>query len=36
MTREVVEAGRRLGIAVHDHVIVTRHGHASFKTLGLI
>lgn len=36
MTREVVEAGRKLGIAVHDHVIVTRAAHASFKTLGLI
>jgi len=36
MTREVVEAGRRCGIAVHDRVIVTRHSHPSFKMLGLI
>ena len=36
MTKEVVEAGRKLGIAVHDHVIITRGGHTSFKTLGLI
>lgn len=36
MTREVIEAGRRLGIAVHDHVVIGRQGHKSFKSLGLI
>jgi DNA repair protein RadC len=36
MTREIVEAGRRLSITVHDHVIIGRHGHASFKSLGLL
>ncbi|MBM3486120.1 MAG: JAB domain-containing protein [Alphaproteobacteria bacterium] len=36
MTREVMEAGARLGIALHDHVIITRARHASFKALGLI
>ena len=36
MTREIVEAGRRLGITVHDHVIVGRSGHKSLKTMGLI
>jgi len=36
MTREIKEAGEKLGIALHDHVIVGRRGHTSFKTLGLI
>ncbi|RME63859.1 MAG: JAB domain-containing protein [Alphaproteobacteria bacterium] len=36
MTKEIVEAGRRLGIAVHDHLVIGRHGHASFKGLGLL
>jgi DNA repair protein RadC len=35
MTRLVVEAGRTLGIAVHDHLVVGRDGVASFKALGL-
>lgn len=36
MTREVVEAARALRIVVHDHVIVGRSGHVSFKALGLL
>jgi len=36
MTRQVVEAGRALKIAVHDHLVVGREGVASFKALGLI
>ncbi len=36
MTRDVVEAAKALHILVHDHVIVGRSGHASFKALGLI
>ncbi len=36
MTREVQEAGEKLGIRLHDHVIVGRGGHNSFRTLGLI
>ncbi|MDP3853510.1 DNA repair protein RadC [Phenylobacterium sp.] len=35
MTREVVEAGRPLRIAVHDHLVVGRDGVASFRALGL-
>jgi DNA repair protein RadC len=35
MTRQVVEAGRALRIAVHDHLIVGRDGVASLKALGL-
>jgi DNA repair protein RadC len=36
MTREVVDAARALHIVVHDHVVVGRSGHASFKALGLL
>jgi len=35
MTRQVVDAGRALRIAVHDHLIVGRDGVASLKALGL-
>ena len=36
MTRQVVEAGRSLRIAVHDHLIVGREGVASLKALGKV
>jgi len=36
MTREVADAAKALRIVVHDHVIVGRSGHASFKALGLL
>ncbi|MFN3671026.1 MAG: RadC family protein [Bosea sp. (in: a-proteobacteria)] len=36
MTRELVEIAKPLGIVIHDHVIVGRDGHASFKGLSLI
>lgn len=36
MTKEVAEAGERLGIQLHDHLIMTRSGHASFKEMGLL
>ncbi|HEU0134914.1 MAG TPA: DNA repair protein RadC [Allosphingosinicella sp.] len=36
LTREIVEAGRPLGISVHDHVIVGARTCASLKSLGLI
>jgi DNA repair protein RadC len=35
MTRQVVDAGRALRIAVHDHLIAARDGVASLKALGL-
>ena len=35
MTRHVVEAGRPLRVAVHDHLVVGRDGVASLKSLGL-
>jgi len=36
MTREVQEAASRLGITVHDHVIIGRTGHSSLKNMGLL
>jgi len=36
MTRQIVDAGRPLRIAVHDHLVVGRDGTASFKALGLM
>jgi DNA repair protein RadC len=36
MTRKVVEAGRALGVTVHDHVVVGGDATASLKALGLM
>ena len=36
MTREVQAAGERLGIVLHDHVVVSKGGTNSFKTMGLL
>jgi DNA repair protein RadC len=36
MTREIAAAAKTLKIAVHDHLVIGRGGHASFKALGLL
>ena len=36
MTQSVIDVAKPLGIAVHDHIIVGKEGHASFKGLKLI
>jgi len=36
MTRTVKEALGAVGIQLHDHVVVGRKGHASFKAMGLL
>jgi DNA repair protein RadC len=36
MTREVREAAETLGISVHDHLVIAKSGHASFRALGLL
>lgn len=36
MTQEIVTIAKPMGIVVHDHIIVGRNGHASFKGLKLI
>jgi DNA repair protein RadC len=36
MTREIADIAKAMGITVHDHIIVGRDGHASFKGLRLL
>jgi DNA repair protein RadC len=36
MTKAIVDIVAPLGISVHDHIIVGKNGHASFKALKLI
>ena len=36
MTKQVEEAAEPLGIAIHDHIIMARNGHTSFRGLGLL
>ena len=36
MTREIRAAAEPLGIAIHDHLVIGRKGHSSFRSLGLL
>ncbi|MFK4793836.1 DNA repair protein RadC [Sphingobium sp. ZW T5_29] len=36
ITRQIVDAGKRLGITVHDHIIIGEKGHASLRAQGLL
>jgi DNA repair protein RadC len=36
MTQQIVESAKNLGITIHDHIIVGKEGHASFRGLSLI
>ncbi|MGQ3301096.1 RadC family protein [Reyranella sp.] len=36
MTREIKAAAEALGISIHDHLVIGRKGHASFRSLGLL
>jgi DNA repair protein RadC len=36
MTRQIIDAGKPLGVMVHDHIIIGRNGHASLKGMALI
>jgi hypothetical protein len=33
---EIKAAAEALGIAIHDHLVIGRKGHASFRSLGLL
>jgi DNA repair protein RadC len=35
-TRVIRETIEKLGIVLHDHIIVSRRGHSSFRTMGLL
>ena len=34
--QRLAEAGRHMGVTVHDHVIIGREGHVSLRAKGLI
>lgn len=36
LTRQIVTAGKPLGIIVHDHIIIGRNSHTSLRSKGLI
>ena len=36
MTKEIQEACAKLNITIHDHLIIGKKGHSSFKSLGLL
>ena len=36
MTREVKIAAEALGISIHDHLVIGRKGHTSFRSPGLL
>ena len=36
LTRDIAEAGKKLGIAVHDHIIIGAGGHSSMRAMGLL
>ena len=36
VTKAIADAGKRLGIAVHDHLVIGRTGHVSLRAKGLI
>jgi DNA repair protein RadC len=36
MTREIRKAAEALGISIHDHLVIGRKGHTSFRSLGLL
>jgi DNA repair protein RadC len=36
MTKEIIKAGKSLGVAVHDHLVIGLRGHVSFRAEGLM
>ena len=36
MTREVADAAKKLGITVHDHIVIGRTGHTSLRSMGVL
>ena len=36
MTKRIEEAGKQLGVMLHDHLIISKSGQTSLKSLGLI
>jgi DNA repair protein RadC len=36
MTKEIIKAAKALELVVHDHIIIGKSGHVSFKAMGLL
>ena len=36
MTGEIKDAGAKLGVVLHDHIVIAKGGHTSFKSMGLL
>lgn len=36
MTREIADAGKKLGVSVHDHIIIGKDGFSSMRSAGVI
>jgi DNA repair protein RadC len=36
MTKDIADAALKLEITVHDHIIMSKHGHTSFRDMGLL
>ncbi len=36
ITRDLIEAGRHLGVSIHDHIVIGAEGHASLRAMGLL
>ena len=36
MTQQIIAAGEPFDIKIHDHIIVSKNGTASFRNLGLL
>ncbi len=36
MTEEIIRAAHALDVMVHDHIIISKNGHTSFKSMGIV
>jgi DNA repair protein RadC len=36
MTKQIIDVATKLGVTVHDHIILGRDGHLSMRTAGII
>lgn len=36
LTKDIADTGKRLGIGVHDHIIIGASGHSSMRAMGLL
>jgi DNA repair protein RadC len=36
MTKQIIDVAAKLGLTVHDHIILGRDGHLSMRTAGII